>query len=257
MSRTLRSGRLGRLRIVALGAAALLLAGCATGYTFVQPDAAGGGGYYTGAGPYAAPGYYDGGYGADAWFPGYAGFGYDPYYGSSISFGLGFGNACGWGCGGYYGGWPWYYGGAGYPGGYYRHGRRHHRHDGHDPVATNPPPSPWRHPDHPRVPPAMTGGATPPTAVPARPREDFASRRPLESTGFAPHEFERLGPARPMGIPARPVSVAPQVPAFSERPMRMAPIQSAPARNFAPARPAFAPAPAPVTNSRTPATKIR
>lgn len=257
MSKTSQAGRLTQLRIAALAAAALLLAGCATGYTFVQPGAAGGGGYYTAARSYAAPSYCDD-YGANAWFPGYAGFGYGPYYGSSIGFGLGFGNVCGWNCGGYYGGWPWYYGGAGYPGwGYYRHGRRHHHHGGHDPVATNPSPRPWRQPDHPRVPPVMTHGATPPAAVPERPREGFANRRPLESAGFAPHDFPSMRPSRPMGVPARPVSMAPQAPAFSERPVRMEPTRSNPARNFAPARPAFAPPPAPINNSRTPATKIR
>lgn len=264
MSRTLQASRVGRLRSVVLGVAALLLGGCATGYTFVQPDA--GGGYYTGAGPYASSGYYDDvGYGADAWYPGYAGFGYNPYYyGSSISFGLGIGSMCGWGCGSYYGGWPWFYGGAGYPyWGYYRHGRHHRHHGGHDPVAGTPSPRPWRQPDHPRVPPAMTHGATPPIAVPERPREGFANRRPLDSARFAPHEFTRA--VRPMGVPARPVSAMPQAPAFAERPaprfaeppMRVAPIRSAPAHNFAPSRPVFAPPPAPVRNSSTPATKIR
>lgn len=259
MSMTSKTTRLARLRIAALGTAALLLAGCATGYTFVQPDAVGGG-YYTGTSAYASPGYYyDEPYGADAWFPGYAGFGYNPYYGSSISFGLGFGNVCGWGCGGYYGGWPWYYG-AGYPNwGYYRHGRHHRHHGGHDPVAGGTSPQPWRRPDNPRVPPNMRNGRTPPIAVPERPREGFANRRPLESAGFAPHEFPSLRASRPVGLPARPVSMAPQGPAFTERPMRMAPIRSAPAHNFAPARPAFAPPPppAPVSNTRTPATKIR
>lgn len=258
MSRTSQAGRLAQLRIAALGAAALLLAGCATGYSFVQPDAVGGG-YYTGTSAYASPGYYyDDAYGADAWFPGYAGFGYNPYYGSSISFGLGLGSVCGWGCGNYYGGWPWYYGGGGYSGwGYYRHGHHRRHHGGHDPVATNPPPRPWRRPDNPRVPPDMRSGRTPPTAVPERPRENFANRRPLESAGFAPHAFSRMGATRPIGVPARPVSMAPQAPVFSERPVRMEPIHSAPARNFAPARPAFAPPPAPISNSRAPATKIR
>ena len=80
MSKLLQTGCLARLRLAALGAAALLLAGCATGYTFVQPDAAGGG-YYTGTGAYPSSGYYyNDDYGADAWFPGYAGFGYDPYF---------------------------------------------------------------------------------------------------------------------------------------------------------------------------------
>lgn len=258
MARTLQAGRLAQLRIAALGAAALLLAGCATGYSFVQPDAMGGG-YYTGTSAYASPGYYyDDAYGANAWSPGYASFGYDPYYGSSIRFGLGFGSVCGWNCGSYYGGWPWYYGGVGYPTwGYYRHGRRHHHHRGHDPIATDPSPRPWRHADNPRVPPDMRNGRTPPTAVPERPRENFANRRPLESAGFAPHDFPPMRAPRSMGVPVRPVSMAPQAPAFSERSVRMEPIRSAPARNFAPARLVFAPPPAPINNSRTPAAKIR
>jgi hypothetical protein len=260
MSRTPQTLRSGWLRIAVLGVAALLLAGCATGYTFVQPDAVGGG-YYTGSSTYASPGYYyDDAYGANAWFPGYAGFGYGPYYGSSISFGLGLGNPCGWGCGSYYGGWPWYYGGVGYPyWGYYR--RNHHRrhHGGHDPVAGDTSPRPWRHPDQPRVPSIVSNGGTPPIAVPERPRASLVDRRPLESAGFAPHEFPSMRAARPMGVPVRPVSMAPQAPAFSEPPLRMAPIRSAPAHGFAPARPAFAPPPppAPVSNSRTPATRIR
>lgn len=260
MSKTLQAGRSGRWRIAALGAAAMLLAGCATGYTFVQPDAVGGG-YYTGTGTYASPGYYyDDAYDAGVGYPGYAGFGYEPYYyGSSISFGLGFGNVCGWGCGSFYGGWPWYYG-AGYPNwGYYRHGHHRHHHGDHDPVAGGASPRPWRHPDNPRVPPLMSGGRTPPIAVPERPREGFANRRPLESAGFAPHAFARPGATRPMGMPARPVSMAPRTPEFSAPPIRMTPIRPAPAHNFAPARPAFAPPPppAPVSNSRTPATRIR
>ena len=256
MSMPSKTTRVTRLRIAGLGAAALLLAGCATGYTFVQPDAVGGG-YYTGTSVYASPGYYyDDAYGADAWFPGYGGFGYNPYYGSSISFGLGFGSVCGWGCGNYYGGWPWYYG-AGYPNwGYYRHHRHHH--GGHDPVAGNPGPRPWRQPDNPRVPPNMGNDRTPPIAVPDRPREAFANRRPLDSAGFAPHEFARMGATRPMGMPARPVSMTPRAPAFSEQPVRMAPIRSIPTHNFAPARPALAPPPpAPIRDSRTPATRIR
>lgn len=250
------TGHPARFRVAALGAAALLLAGCATGYSFVQPDAAAGG-YYTGT-AYASPGYYyDDDYGAGAWSPGYAGFGYNPYYGSSISFGLGFGSVCGWNCGGFYSGWPWYYGGVGYPSrGYYRHGHRHHHHGGHDPVANGPSPRPWRQPDHSRVPPAMTRGATP-SAVPERPQEGLAGRRPLESAGFVSHDFPPMRASRPMGVPARPVSTPRQAPAFAERPVRMEPIRSAPVRSFAPARPAFVPPPAPVNTSRTPATKIR
>src|SRR5690348_18474966 len=62
-------------RAVVLGAGALALAGCATGYAFVQPDVAGGGGYYTSDGPYSGQGYYDD-YGTGPYYPGTSGYGY-------------------------------------------------------------------------------------------------------------------------------------------------------------------------------------
>lgn len=254
-------GRCGRL--AALGAGVLALAGCATGYAFVQPDVAGGGGYYTSAGPYAAPGYYDDR--AYSYYPGYAGFGNGGWYGSSVSFGFGLGSACGWSCGGYYGGWPWYAGGYGYP--YYtwtRHGHHgHHHRDGHDgdPVVTAP--GSWRNPDHPRLPPVARRGTTPPIAVPARPREDFANRRPLDSARFAPHAgFERRRAPRPIDAPMRPVTVAPRMSGFSRQAPRVAPpSRITPPRAFAPPpAPVFAPAqvaPPPARTGRTTPIKIR
>jgi len=69
MRGTFSSKAWGRVaRAVALGAGALVLAGCATGHAFVQPYVAGGGGYYTSDGPYSGQGYYG--------YPGTGGYGY-------------------------------------------------------------------------------------------------------------------------------------------------------------------------------------
>jgi len=227
-------------RVTLLVAGILALAGCAAGYSFVQPDAGGAGSYYTSDGPYPAPAYdYDDGIGA--YGPYEVGFGYGNLYGPSLTFGLGLGNPCGWSCGGYYGGWPWYYGGAGYYGRRWHHG--HHRHG--DPIASGPSPRPWLRPDHPRVPPPqVVRGATPPIAVPERPMEGLVNRRMLESASFAPRDIERV--SQPASIPDRTAYAAPQPPALAGRPIRM----EAP-RAFA--RPA-APAPAPMRVAPTPAT---
>jgi len=216
-------------RVTLLVAGALALAGCAAGYSFVQPGAAGAGDYYTSDGPYPAPGYYyDAGMGT--YDPYGAGFGYGSVYGPSFT--LGFGSACGWSCAGYYGGWPWYYSGAGYYGRRWHHG--HHRHG--DPIASGPSPRPWLRPDHPRVPPPqVVRGATPPIAVPERPREGLASRRMLESASFSPRDIERV--PQPASIPERPAYATPQPPALAERPIRM----EAPRAFARPAAPAAAP----------------
>ena len=216
MRKTNRSEAWDRLaRIVAVAVGALALAGCATGYSFVQPDMGGAGSYYTSDGRYPAPGYYyDGNVGA--YDPYSTGFGYGSLYGPSFTFGLGLGSACGWSCAGYYGGWPWYYGG-----GYY--GRRHRRHHHHgDPVASSHAPGPRLHPDHPRIlpPPHLASDARPPIAVPARPMEGLANRRRLDSASFAPRGNVRM--PQPASIPDRPAYAAPQPPAFAERPFGMA-----------------------------------
>lgn len=238
------------VRVTMLAAGMLALAGCATGYSFVQPGATGAGSYYTSDGPYPVAGYdYDDGVGA-----------YDPYgsafgygsYGPSFTFDLGFGSICGWSCAGYYGGWPWSYGGAGYYG-WRRHGRHHH-HD--DPVASGTSPRPWLNPDHARVPPPSgMRAATPPIAVPERPMEERANRRPLESAAFAPHGIDRM--PRPVNIPDRPAYTAPQPPAFVERPM---PMRSETPHDFArPAAPVFAPAraaPPPARSGHATSAKI-
>ena len=245
MRKTFRSGAWIRFaRIAALATGVLALTSCAAGYSFVQPGATGAGSYYTSDGPYPAPGYYyyDG---ISAYDPYGAGFGYGSLYGPSFTFGLGLGSACGWSCAGYYGGWPWYYGGIGYYG-----RRRHHGHHHHgDPVASGPSPRPWLRPDHARVPPPhLTRGATPPIAVPERPMESLTNRRALDSASFAPRGIERM--PRPAGLADRPAYMTPQSRAFVERPM---PIQTATAHDFArPAAPAAAPmhaAPPPPTRS--------
>lgn len=239
-----KGSRLARISLLVAGV--LALAGCAGGYSFVQPGASGSGDYYTSDGPYPAPAYYyDGGIGA--YDPYSAGFGYGGLYGSSFAFGLGLGSVCGWSCAGYYGEWPWYYSGAGY------YGRRHHHGHHHrgDPVATAPTSRPWLLPDHPRVPPRYaTRGATPPIAVPERPMESLASGRRLESASFAPRGIERM--PQPAGIPDRPAYATPQPPAFAERPIRMA----AP-RDFArPAAPVAVPV-APAASRGSHATPIK
>ena len=250
MRKTNRSKAWDRLaRIVAVVAGALALAGCATGYSFVQPDAGGAGNYYTSNGPYQAPAYYyDDTVGA--YDPYSVGFGYGSFYGPSFTFGLGLGSVCGWSCGGYYGGWPWYYGGAGY------YGRRHHGHHHHhdDPVASSPSPHPWLHPDHPRIPPSrLASDALPPIAVPARPMEGFANRRRLDSASFAPRGNVRM--AQPARIPDRPAYAAPQPPGFAERPFgTAAPHDFARPAVQAPAAPRAAPPPA--HDNHAPSVKI-
>ena len=236
-------------RFTLLAAVVFALAGCATGYSFVQPGAGGAGSYYTSDAAYLTPGYYyEGGLGALD--PYAAPFGYDNLYGPSFTFGLGLGSACAWNCAGYYGSWPWYYGSIGY------YGRRHHGHHHHgDPIASPPSPRPWLDPDHPRVPPSrIARGATPPIAVPERPVERLANRRVLESASFAPRGIDRA--PRRAGIPDRTRDMAPQPSAFADRPLPpVAP------RDFArPAAPAAAPsrvAPPPARSSHSGSDKIR
>lgn len=252
------------MRIAALGTGALLLAGCATGYSFVQPDVTGSGSYYTGDGPYAGQ-YYGGAYGGGLYADPFGWYG--PYYGSSISFSIGFGGGWGWPYysgfyGGAFGGWPWY-AGYGYPiygyGGYGWH-RYHHRHtrtDGHhlhgwrDPVAKGTPHRPWRGPDHPRIPRRDDSERV---AAPAAPMADFAERRRLPSADFAPRGPARVRIPRPADAGfaearARPVYVTPtpREPAFAPQSiggMRgMSSMQSMPHNAGAMPQPAFRAAP--------------
>lgn len=235
-------------RAMLLAAGMVALAGCATGYAFVQPDA--GGSYYTGDAAYAAPAYYydDG---VVAYDPYDAAFGYGSLYGPSFTFGLGFGSPCGWSCTGYYGGWPWYYGAVG------SHGRRHYRHHRHgDPVASTPSPYPWPGPDHPRVPPRQIArGAAPLLAVPDGPAmKRLANRRTLDPASFAPRGIDRVTQRASLPDPAS--YRAPQPPAFNDRP-----VPSAAPHGFArPAAPAAAPlrmAPPPARSSHSGSDRIR
>lgn len=232
-------------RGAALGAGVLLLAGCATGYSFVQPDVAGSGGYYTSEGPYSSRGYYDD-YGTGPYYSGTSGWGYYngsyPYssrygyyggnygYGSPWIFNLGISNV--WNFPGYWG--PWYT--LGYPswGCYARRcgNHRHHHHKdgdkhGHGPdrgdhVA-------WKPGLNPGHPPRSAPG-TPPVQIrslPATrlPQADFANRRPADASAFRHDRFvqaprQQVG-GRAIGVPARLEAMETRAPApraFVNRP---------------------------------------
>lgn len=285
-----RLGLLGTItRLGLLGAGVMLLAGCATGYSFVQPDMTGSGGYYTGDNPYTSQGYYDY-YGTGPYYPGTSGWGYyngtwpysNPYgwyggygYGSSWTFGFGVSNV--WGFPGYWG--PWYSSNWGCGGWYgcggWRHHRHHNHHDrhDHDPAA----PKPWLKPDHPPVPPriARDAGSAGPIAMPTRPMvrrpvEGFANRRPLGVEALVPGDFVHAPIHRPVAagldrMPMRPAYM-PRVPeesAFANR--REMPVMTMPRTTVPVARPVFRPAPAPTVpvvsppphNARTPQTRIQ
>lgn len=248
-------------RLLAHGAAVLggtlVLGACATGYAYVQPEAAGSGSYDTSDVPYTGQGYYDY-YGTGPYHPDANGWGYyngtAPYagafgwfdgnfddFGSPIFFDLGISDV--WGFPGYWG--PWY--SIDFPiwdcwNGCWRHRHRHdhwrgHRdghghHDPHDSVAaTNPSSRLWLKSDHSPVGSRMYRAT-------ARPVEGFASQRPLASTAFAPRDFERPPTPQPSDIGPRPAYRAPGVPAFAERPMQPESARIAPPRSFA--RPASA-----------------
>lgn len=270
-------------RLAAIGAGILLLAGCATGYSFVQPEVAGSGGYYTSAGPYSGQGYYDY-YGTGPYYPGTGGYGYYdgtwPYggaygyypgyygYGPQWSFNLGISNA--WNFPGYWG--PWY--STGFPlGGCYswRCGSRHYGHDHHRDHDSGS----WRH-----------AGSTPGTSdVAGRTQEgdvNAGRERAREMNAWRHDHFVRSprwgattgrfaampvapvrmgepapGPTSFVGRRADPVaaSVGRPAPAFSRAP-RAAPAANA-ARPMA-VRPAPAPAVQPAARPGTaPAVKIR
>lgn len=228
-------------------AAAAILAGCASNYAYVQPNVTGSGGYYTSSEPYTGQGYYDG-YGTGPYYPGTAGWGYydgtfpgastwgwgGGYWGFGSPFFLDLGISSVWGFPGYWG--PWYSLNFPIQGGC-RYGCRYH-HRG-DPVVTTPRPRPWLKPDRPPVP-RLGGikGSAPPIALPARPMEGLANRRPLDSASFAPRNVE--GPRQAEGFTGRPAYRAPP-PAMAGRPMWPAaphdPARSAP--------PVFTPMPPP------------
>jgi hypothetical protein len=157
-----------------------------------------------------------------------------------LTFGLGFGDPCGWGCGsGYFGGWPWYYGGA-YPyewRGHHGRGTHHHRGDP-ETAGAAPTPHPWLTPDHPRVPPHVAHVAGASVSVPAQPTRRLVDRHPPGSASFAPHAFEHMRTPRPAAFMEQPaLATRPETRAFatpSPRPTQVA------APHFAapPARPA-------------------
>lgn len=284
-----------RARMAMLGAGVLLLAGCATGYSFVQPDIAGSGGYYTSPAPYSGQGYYDD-YGTGPYYPGtsdygyyngtspysnpygYYGGGYDYGYGPQWIFNLGISNV--WDFPGYWG--PWYT--TGYPlGGCYswRCGYRHHRHGhDHDDHDDHGAPKPWLEPDHPPVPRRLARGT--PAEVRSRPvvqqpQEGFTNRRPVSATAFRHDRFVRAPRqhinGRVVGTPVRPAYTGAQVSDESAFANRRAPAAAPPIttpRDFnPPPRPAFRPAPprfaasaappprpAPARHRNTPSTKI-
>ena len=147
-------GRAARIGVLVAGA--LVLAGCATGYSFVQPNAADSGGYYTSEEPYSGQGYYDY-YGTGPYYPGTGDYGYyngtwphsgaygyfgSGYYGYAPQWSLDVGISNVWNFPGYWG--PWY--STGFPlGGCYswRCGDRHRRHDRDDHHGSHS----WRHED--------------------------------------------------------------------------------------------------------------
>ena len=192
------------MRVAAFGAGTLLLAGCATGYSFVQPDVAGSGGYYTGQEPYSGQGYYDD-YGTGPYYPGTSGYGYyngsypysNPYgyYGGNYGYGpqwlFNVGISSVWDFPGYWG--PWYTTSFPLWGCYsWRCGYRHHRHrhgQGHDHDGSKS----WLEPDDVAIPPRLARG-TPPVRVPSRPvaqqpDEGFANRGPVSAANFQHDRF--------------------------------------------------------------------
>ncbi|HEX5489095.1 MAG TPA: hypothetical protein VFX04_08120 [Rhodanobacteraceae bacterium] len=256
-------------RMAAVGAGILLLAGCATGYSFVQPEGAGSGGYYTSEAPYSGQGYYDY-YGTGPYYPGTSGWGYyngtwpyggaygyyDPGYGYGAygpqwTFNLGFSNV--WNFPGYWG--PWYTTGGCYSWcGSHHHGHGHH-HD-HDSGSWHPGnPSEvgqteqdrerareitaWQH-DYMRAPRRLTGGSAVRPELPA-----YLRRRTPDAMSFGGQ------PTRAIATPA----AMPAPTAFSR-----APRPAAPRANVAPAPPIrLAPPPAvqPTRSNAATATKIR
>lgn len=229
------SATVGRgMRLAALGVTMLLLAGCATGYSFVQPDTAGSGGYYTSNAPDTGDGYYyhDG---TGPYFPATAGWAYyngawpypDPFgwyggygYASLFTFGLGISNP--WGFPGYWGSWfagyPfWSCVGTGCTGWRHHHHHAGHRHGNADSAQ------PWLQPDHPPLSPrvARTAGSALPIAVPDRPLHPQAALAPQAffrgNFMHAPTKSSTVTGFNP--APTHPAYMlsTPQEPAFTNR----------------------------------------
>lgn len=271
MSGTSFSGTWGRLvRCAVVLAGAVALAGCATEYAYVQPDAAGSGGYYTSDNAYNGQGYYDW-YGTGPYYPGTSGWGYyngtAPYagafgwfdggyygFGSPFFFNLGLSNV--WGFPGYWG--PWY--SIDFPvwgcwDGCWRHRRHGHwRHDrGHGHADPDPHGSVVAHLSPP------PGLKFERTAVSPRWRRDgirpamhFAGRRPFASASFAPHDLVRAPVRRRIVVPrfdpmpaGRPAFQAPVMAAMPRFAPRRSAAPAAMPRSIPPPQPVFTPAPAP------------
>lgn len=207
------------LRLLALGVATAVLGGCATGYSFVQPNVAGGGAYYTGE-AYTGTGYYDA-WDTGPYYAGTAGFGYYdgawPYpgvggwYGTGFGFGygapfaLGFGFSNVWNFPGYWG--PWYATGVPIWGCRWQCRRRRAHYYGHP------------HGDHGRW---HHGRGSHPAWVPgdgarveaAAARHEMM-RMPRAATGFAARDFMHA-PERPWTAPAG-MGVRPAMPMWRGR----------------------------------------
>ena len=276
MQATFRSGTWGRAaRLVVLSAGLGVMAGCATGYAVVRPDAAGSGAYYTSDGPYSGPGY-DDYHGTGPYYSGTSGYGYyggtDPYsdpfggyggygYWPSVTLNLGISNV--WDFPGYWG--PWYSTGFAVRRCWHRgcghRGQEHHHHHWHDAVAATSP-RPWLKPDHALGPSLRARGSERPVQMPERPVERFANRRPLPSTEFLPHGFARGSVNRLSGADFAGVPMPPRIPEFANSRMTPAARQDFQAAlRPAPFRPAPAVQPAPAARpaaprSDTPRTKI-
>jgi hypothetical protein len=240
-------------RLAVFGAGVLLLAGCATGYSFVQPGVAGSGGYYTGDGPYSGQGYYDY-YGTGPYYAGTSGYGYyngtrpysSPYgyygpgygygygydYGSQWIFNLGISNV--WNFPGYWG--PWYTTGyASWGCGSWRCGNHHHgHHHDHDNGS-------WRHDDASSLPVEV-----PHTAGNSQPDFNPGRERAMERTAWRHDHFVR-SPRQGAAVPN--FSAVPPMPSYSGGQAPRATSFGSPA-----ARPAAAPMrmPAPQAASRAP-----
>lgn len=214
MRETIRNRAGARMaRLTALGAGILLLAGCATGYSFVQPGVTGSGGYYTSNGPYSGNGYYDY-YGTGPYYSGTSGYG---YYNGTWPYGGAYGYYDpGYGYGGYGSGWtfdlgvsnvwnfpgnggPWYTTALPYGGCYSWCGSRHYRNGHHHDHS-------WRHEDASSGP-RNAGGAT-------REHDLTASReRNREITAWRRDHYVRsprwgMTAGRFTGMPAPPERIA-------------------------------------------------
>ncbi len=235
-------------RLLVLLTATLVLAGCATSYSLVQPDASGSGSYYTSESSYPDQGYYDS-YDTGPYYPGTIGWGYydgtSPYatpfgwyggsyddFGSWPSFTFSLGVSSIWDFPGYWG--PWYTTGVPFWGCRDEdcdHDHRHgHHHGRRDPVATISP-RPWMSRDHESIPTRIARNRAGPVSIPARPVEGLARGRVLESASFAPRGLVhvRTMHSRPVFRPAGPPPVPASLPR-GPRPFAFSPMQEPPAR---------------------------